>query len=299
MSIKFVKALKPTHTSSLLLSFLSVVLISSPSYSSGITSNANSATCDNSTLETYTGTSNLTANWNANTINVTWYNDDTQFASNSCTYGGPLTMPNDIPTKPGYTFGGWRVRQAAGCTFANQVCSLNGSAVNALTYDDNDSTTFGCYSHDGQNNLNESTYGLTAGGWAVKDTNGGIIKGVASCNSTKPNLWDTVMEGMSNGTMTEEQAMNTLWGTCNTDTFKPGNTFTATASGQGSDQYCWCKMTSYTPNNGSACNIASPSWVFLNDGGSASNCAHYCADDCAHDVVISAFFRRAVFGVGQ
>ena len=205
-------------------------------------------------------------------------------------------MPSSIPQKTGYTFKGWRVRQAASCSFASQVCSLTGSAVNGLTYDDSDSTTYGYYSHDGQDKENESTYGLTAGGWAVKDTSGGIIKGIASCNSTKPNLWDTVMEGMDNGTMTDEQVFNALWGTCNTDTFRPSNTFNATASGQGNDQYCWCKMESYTPSSGSVCNVASPSWVF-SILGSGSNCARYCADGCAYAVMDDPGFRRAVFGV--
>ena len=272
---------------------MSIILISAPAFSYV----TNSSQCDNDVLSTYSGSANLTANWQGNPITVTWYNDDTQYDSNQCTYGGNLTMPSSIPQKTGYTFRGWRVRQAAGCSFASSVCSLNGSAVNALTYDDNDDTAYGYYSHDGQNKENESTYGLTAGGWAVKDTSGGIIKGIASCNSTKPNLWDTVMEGMSNETMTEEQAMNALWGTCNTDTFKPGNTFTATASGQGSDQYCWCKISSYTPNNGSVCNVASPSWVFIGDVESASNCADDCAVFCAGHVVTSPGFRRAVFGV--
>ena len=304
MSIKFVK-LKPaetyththththTHTSSLLLSFLSIILISAPAFSYV----TNSSHCDNDVLSTYSGSANLTANWQGNPISVTWYNGDTQYDSNQCTYGGDLTMPSSIPQKTGYTFKGWRVRQAASCSFASQVCSLTGSAVNGLTYDGSDSTAYGYYSHDGQDKENESTYGLTAGGWAVKDTSGGIIKGIASCNSTKPNLWDTVMAGMSNGTMTEEQAMNTLWGTCNTDTFRPSNTFNATASGQGNDQYCWCKMESYTPSSGSVCNVASPSWVFFYDYGSASNCAYACAFNCAFGVTGSPGFRRAVFGV--
>ena len=255
----------------------------------------NSSHCDNDVLSTYSGSANLTANWQGNPITVTWYNDDTQYDSNQCTYGGNLTMPSSIPQKTGYTFRGWRVRQAASCSFANQVCSLNGSAVNGLTYNMNDSTAYGYYSHDGQNTYNTNTYGLTAGGWAVKDTSGGIIKGITSCNSTKPNLWDTVMEGMSNGTMTDEQAMNALWGTCNTDTFKPSNTFSSSSSGQ----YCWCKISSYTPSGGSVCNVASPSWVFGGDGGSASNCANGCAGDCAFGVVDIPGIRRAVFGVSQ
>ena len=297
MSIKFVK-LKPaelythththTHTCSLLLSFLSIILISAPAFSYV----TDSSHCDNDVLSTYSGSANLTANWTGNTINVTWYNGDTEYDSNQCTYGGELDVPT-APTKTGYTFKGWRVKSC----FASQVCSLTGSAVNGLTYDDSDSTTYGYYSHDGQDKENESTYGLTAGGWAVKDTSGGIIKGIASCNSTKPNLWDTVMAGMSNGTMTEEQAMNTLWGTCNTDTFRPSNTFNATASGQGNDQYCWCKMESYTPSSGSVCNVASPSWVFYDFIESASYCANYCAIGCARFVLRNPDFRRAVFGV--
>ncbi|MDR2268808.1 MAG: hypothetical protein LBD94_01330 [Rickettsiales bacterium] len=38
---------------------------------------------------------------------------------------------------------------------------------------------------------------------------------------------------------------------------------------------CWCRMTS--PNLGG-------SWVFLFDNGSASNCAYYCARNCAYCV---------------
>ena len=280
-----------THTSKALLSFLSIILISAPAFSYV----TNSSHCDNDVLSTYSGSANLTANWQGNPITVTWYNGDTQYASNSCTYGGNLTMPSSIPQKTGYTFRGWRVRQAASCSFASQVCSLTGSAVNALTYDDNDDTAYGYYSHDGQYKENESTYGLTAGGWAVKDTNGGVIKGIASCNSTNSNLWDTVMDGV----MTEEQAMNTLWGTCNTDTFRPSNTFNATASGQGNDQYCWCKMESYTPFGESACNVASPSWVLYWVSEDASECAEACVFYCATIVRYSAVFRRAVFGVSQ
>ena len=72
------------------------------------------ADCDNSTLTTYSGTSNLQANWDANTIDLHWYNGATELtvpsASQSCTYDGTLTPPATIPTKTGYTFKGWTVR---------------------------------------------------------------------------------------------------------------------------------------------------------------------------------------------
>ena len=203
--------------------------------------------------------------------------------------------PSAPAARTGYTFKGWRVRQAAGCSFASSVCSLNGSAVNALTYDDSDSTRYGYYSHDGQNKENESTYGLTTGGWAVKDTSGGIIKGIASCNSTMSTIMETTMTAMDNGTMTEEQAINTVWGTCNTDTVRPSNTFSSSSSGQ----YCWCKISSYTPSGGSACNVASPSWVVGNAFGGTAPCAYNCARHCAAHVLSHAVVRRAVFGVSN
>ena len=190
--------------------------------------------------------------------------------SQSCVYDGTLTPPATIPTKTGYTFKGWRVKSC----FASQVCSLTGSAINGLTYNLDDSTARGYYSHDGQNKKNESTYGLTAGGWAVKDTSGGIIKGIASCNST-------------NGAGEYDS--------CESDAIKPGNTFSSSSSGQ----YCWCKMSSYTPTGGNVCNVASPSWVFYNDLGSASGCASHCVVGCMRYVGTSADFRRAVFGVSE
>ena len=110
-----------THTCSLLLSFLSTLFVfSSLSFADpNIASNSNSATCDDSTLETYSGTSNLSANWGANTINLHWYADSeatTELTGSgiptSCVYDGALTPPpvSSIPQKTGYTFAGWKVR---------------------------------------------------------------------------------------------------------------------------------------------------------------------------------------------
>ena len=42
----------------------------------------------------------------AQTINVNWKIDDTTYATNTCEYGGTLTVPTP-PTKYGYTFQGW------------------------------------------------------------------------------------------------------------------------------------------------------------------------------------------------
>ena len=83
-------------------------------FATGINANATSASCTNSTLNTYSGTSNLQANWQANPININWYNGDTlldvQDAADGCNYDGALTVPSNVPTKTGYTFNGWKLR---------------------------------------------------------------------------------------------------------------------------------------------------------------------------------------------
>ena len=47
-------------------------------------------------------------------INLRWYDGDTELtvqpAAQSCVYGEKITLPDTIPTKPGYTFAGWQLR---------------------------------------------------------------------------------------------------------------------------------------------------------------------------------------------
>jgi len=69
----------------------------------------NPATCDSGTLSTDTGPTNLRANYESNTLNLKWHDENgTPITSNTCTYGGTITMPT-APTKRGYTFKGWKV----------------------------------------------------------------------------------------------------------------------------------------------------------------------------------------------
>ena len=94
-----------------------LMLLTIPAFATGVGSTATSADCDNATLNTYSGTSNLSAGWQPNTIDLHWYADsdattemNVPTASQSCTYDGTLTPPATIPTKTGYTFKGWKVR---------------------------------------------------------------------------------------------------------------------------------------------------------------------------------------------
>ena len=259
-----------THTCSLLLSFLSIFIFSSPSYSSGISSNASNATCNNSTLEKYSGSSNLTANWTGNHIDLYWYEDSSSTTpmtvaseSQDCTYGGDLTPPANIPTKPGYTFTGWRVRQP--------VCQIPSSLAN------NNGSNGGFRSSSSEFNAN--IYGLTENNtWVVEWGSGEIVYGRAKCSA---------LSGDTNNGTYENDSSNWM------------ATETQLTSASGDAKYCWCKMTSYTPSGGNQCNIAVSSWVYINNYTYAFTCAGDCAVDCADYGMYDPGFRRALFGVSQ
>ena len=75
-----------------------------------IAPSATNADCDSETLETNSGSTTLTAQWTANTITLNWYNGDTQYPTNTCTYDSGITLPSQ-PTKTGYNFVGWKVKE--------------------------------------------------------------------------------------------------------------------------------------------------------------------------------------------
>jgi len=90
-----------------LLTFLFAILFAAPCFATGVS--GDSATCDSGTLSTDTGPTNLRANYESNTLNLKWHDENgTPITSNTCTYGGTITMPT-APTKRGYTFKGWKV----------------------------------------------------------------------------------------------------------------------------------------------------------------------------------------------
>ena len=44
-----------------------------------------------------------------NTITINW-DDGTNTVQNTCTYGQSITLP-PTPVRPGYVFGGWRIKK--------------------------------------------------------------------------------------------------------------------------------------------------------------------------------------------
>jgi hypothetical protein len=110
----------------LLTGFLTIAL-SCPAFATGISASDTTADCDNSTLGTYQGESTLQAQWNANTINLDFYDGETKLSSGTCTYDGGIELPED-PTKTGYEFDGWRVCAATPQPQPEQ-CFMNLSGI--------------------------------------------------------------------------------------------------------------------------------------------------------------------------
>lgn len=92
--------------------------------------------CVYGTLNTYTGPSTIKANWDPNTINLYWYNDNqkltVQTTSNTCDYDSGITLPASNPTKTGYTFTGWEVFGGvpAGYTMLEYIQSTGTQYIN-------------------------------------------------------------------------------------------------------------------------------------------------------------------------
>ena len=226
--------------------------------------------CVETTLGTATGPANLEADWTANTINLEWYNEDTKLTvpttSNTCTYDGGITLPSTNPTKTGYTFRGWQVRAAQ--------CLPSDFNYNNVTW----TSPYGYATLDGRAGSKETDFGLTVGSgeWAVDYGNAGVIKGMARCSAKSGNNNDYTWTNASSEWSASESELT---------------------SASGETKYCWCQITGYDANKDKEyCQVASPSWVFGADGGSASNCAYNCADACADYVRNVSGFRAALFG---
>jgi uncharacterized repeat protein (TIGR02543 family) len=287
-----------------IISIAVATMISCPAFATGIGASAQTADCDNSTLGTYEGSTNLQAQWTANTINLDFYDGETKLSSGTCTYDGGIELPED-PTKTGYEFDGWKVRRAAAPSQPQQtpitlsslydsgeIYTFAGKSLNPGVYCegssgwDSENDDYAWYGTDQQGATACSTdsrfSGLNNGEWTVTMPNGNIVKGTSTCSTQHPTTpWDE-----------------------NNDTFTPDHYSTSLTAVQYSTdnssgiQYCWCKVTS--GNTGSGFQpVSSSSWVFIYDLIDADGCAGYCVNYCAYGVLLSAAFRRAVFGVTE
>ena len=262
------------------------VILTVPAFATGISPNdTGDNMCVYNVLNTYTGPANLTAGWQANTIQLKWYNGDQQLnvqsAANRCTYDSGLTIPSTQPTKTGYTFAGWKVKAATGglCGLTSTMMNNNPTYGRAKVNSSGDY----CYSCNLTSNENcprgseicsESAFSsMSVGDWEI-EFDYGKIKAISSCNSTSVdmNAIEQMGEQVENGTLTMEEAM-ALYTSYMT---RPNNTFDGTENGVN----CWCRFTSYIPNGGAQCSLSSP-WIYGTiTGSSPSECVSGCAVYC-------------------
>ena len=233
------------------------------SFASGIATNAVSAPCDNDTLSKYNGTADVEINWEPNTINLKWFNGEEQVSGQtSCVYDGTITVP-PAPTKPGYTFNGWKIPKMNFSTIPTNVTGTNCWAIgwynnaNYCWYDTNTGRAWNVNCNSDSTYTNE----LQTYEWKVRFEHGDLY-GTSGCSTTS-------------GT----------WGQSGTPVI--GTT----------GQYCWCKAMGYKPNGSNIVNgpLSALSWVFFDDHGSAVACARNCVPYCAFSAVTYSAFRGALF----
>ena len=218
--------------------------------------------CDDSVLESDTGPVNIEINWEPNEINLHWYDGDTELNVASESQSCLYDAALTAPTI---------IPTKTGYTFRGwrvrcRLDDLSGLDTTIRTTNDATHRRWKPISDTGYTmedaSVTENSSDLNNGEWAVTFSYG-TVKGMAKCSNT-------------NGTYATVGS--------------PSDT---------NGRYCWCGATGYTPDGGTQCSIASPSWVFLDDSEFAWNCAYDCVVGCAIRVVEEAVFRRAVFGVSQ
>lgn len=213
-------------------------------------SGTNTTTTGSNFVYSWPENKTFTAQYTPNSITVNFDN-----TANMCTYDGTLNIPSPA-ARPGYVFTGWKLKTG--------YCGL--VTLGSTLVDYGVKNSYGSY--------NDTTYGLTNGQWALEyDT--GILRGEATCNNVGSNTFNEVLEAVNNGTMSQPDALDALYGP-GSDTIHDGNDFTANAA-MGTN--CWCRMIDWTPSGGEQCSVASGQWVFMLSSAQFSE-AEQCAQSC-------------------
>ena len=260
---------KGTYMKKILI--LSLIFFTTDSFASGIASNAASAPCTNNTLETYSGNSNLQADWQPNTIDLRWYNGNTlmnvQSAANTCVYDGALTIPSTAPSRTGYTFAGWQVRPEMDFSTisVNNYISGYGKGLrneNDVNYCGYSGATYE-ESREGRSLCNELSEfnDLQSYEWKFQLVDGWLY-GAAKCSGKSGNKYSSTwnINYKSDWTATYDEL----------------------ESATGDKVYCWCRATGFRQNNNNT--LYGPSgnlmWVFADVIYSDTN-SYFCPTICA------------------
>ncbi len=232
----------------ILLTSALAICMAVPSYSTTVSGSGNE--CNEPILGTDTGPATLRATWDANTININWYSDNTKITptnntANTCTYDSVITLPTNTMNKTGYTFGGWRVKSMGFdiTTLSQYASSPNGTGYAFIKFDGTGSTV------SGTRRKTPDAYNLTNNGEWAAEFSYGTIKGMARCSP----VGSSYSQGQNGEPI--------------------GNT----------GSYCWCKVTGYdAEKDGSYLSPVASLWAFYNGNVTAANCASDCTYGCGN-----------------
>ena len=211
------------------------------SYTYNETTTDGSNMCVNNVLETYSGTANLTAQWEANEIKLRWYNNNTQIIpsteSQTCDYAGALNLPAN-PTRTGYTFAGWHARETMNFSSLSlstgTVAYGKGTSGNtSVCYWYNPSVDNDWHGGAAECKTNSQYTELENHEWKTTYSNG-TLYGMAHCSTKPGNHSSYTWPQTSDATIAQWQTstINEL------DTYN-GNDAASEA------KYCWCKATGW------------------------------------------------------
>ena len=254
-----------------ILLFLYTIFFTTNVLATGIGANDATAPCDNDTLGQTSGTANIEVDWQPNTIGIRWYDGDTQLtvqsSAQSCVYDDDLYLPSTQPTKTGYTFKGWTIKEVK-TDFS--TLPTNGNALEFRAVQIN---RYYCWYWTTPNSEPDSNHTCTS-----------------DYAHLQPYEWEVVFDW---GTIYGQSVCSSTAGSFG----QPGN-----PTESWSDASVWCKVTGYkpsgsnmihTPNNNMA-------WVYSNTIGNPNRaCTWHNALDCAEYTIYYENFRKALFGITQ
>ena len=269
------------------------------------------ASCNEAVLNTTEGSADLEAIYTANTINTTWFSNGTQLSGNgvpaTCTYNTPILPPTPAD-RPGYVFGGWRLRVPAvpAGPFDNLDASIGGTNIGYRNICYNESAA--SYGPEIYRGIDETGYlsgqSFSNGEWAVQLSNGGVIRGVAECFYDGGELGFVFdeEEGEWSGPVYYGES-----GGLESYNWDPNRCDYNWGEDSYGGSYCLCKVTGYQASGAALQTDDSTSWVFLETiqpvsiqyGYEYYACPWYCAARCATVARNNSSFREALYGQTQ
>jgi len=222
-----------------------------------IESSNTAPTCDYGTLAAYSGDVDLKAEYEANVIELHWYNQDTEIAvqaeAQTCTYDTTFPLPSEQPTRAGYQFGGWQV--------VNPLRNLDVSTGGSVGYSIN--------LYNGTNRCRQDTTE--------------IVCSNAAFNDLTVNKWKEVFD------------YGTLYGVSKCSSTPAGQATTGTPENTAGG-YCWCHATGFIPvGETDIKTVPNSPWVAYGSNPSQGFCEINCPSECTTIVGNMQSVRREMY----